>query len=95
MDIAGLFSWLMDSGGLVIVLSWLVERWAWYQKQTPDWKKFLFILGVVILGGIVHALQIYVPATVWAQINPWFNYISGLIIVGAGAMGYHKLTKQE
>ncbi len=88
-----LFAWLLGSGGLIIMLSWLVERWAWYQKQTPDLKKILFIAGVVILGSIVHALQLYVPANAWSAIDPWFQFVSGLIVLGAGAMGYHQLTK--
>ena len=92
---SALFSWLLGSGGLILILSWLVERWAWYQAQNPDWKKVLFILGVVVLGSVVHALQLYVPAAIWALIDPWFQFISGLVILGAGAMGLHQLTKPE
>jgi len=90
-----LFDWLLGSGGLILVLSWLVERWVWYQKQSSDWKKVLFIAGVVLLGSVVHALQLYVPATVWSQIDPWFQFVSGLVVVGAGAMGLHALTKSD
>jgi uncharacterized membrane-anchored protein len=93
MNTSDLFSWLLNSGGLTVVLSWLAERWPWYQKQTADLKKILFILGVVILGLGVYAAQVYIPATVWAQIDPWFNRAAGLAVLGAGAMGLHALTK--
>jgi hypothetical protein len=93
MTTSDLFTWFLGSGGLVLVLSWIVERWVWYQKQSPDWKKVLFIFGVVVLGSGVHALQLYVPVAVWALIDPWFTYISGLVVLGAGAMGIHQLTK--
>jgi hypothetical protein len=88
-----LFAWLIGSGGLILVMSWLVEHWAWYQAQSSTWKKMLFIAGVVILGSAVHALQLYVPATAWAAIDPWFIYVSGLVVLGAGAMGLHAMTK--
>lgn len=90
-----LFTWLLGSGGLILVLSWLCERWAWYQMQTTELKKFYFIVGVALLGSAVHALQLYVPVAVWAQIDPWFQYVSGLVVLGAGAMGLHALTKPE
>jgi hypothetical protein len=92
---AALFTWLLGSGGLILVLSWLVEHWAWYQKQSSDLKKIVFVAGVVVLGSAVHALQLYVPAAAWAQIDPWFQFVSGLVVLGAGAMGLHALTKPD
>jgi len=92
---SALFGWLLGSGGLILLLSWLVEHWAWYQKQSSDLKKIVFVAGVVILGSAVHALQLYVPAAAWAQIDPWFQFVSGLVVLGAGAMGLHALTKSD
>jgi hypothetical protein len=87
------FTWLVGSGGVIVVVSWLAERWAWYQAQTPDLKKILFIILVVLIGSGVQALQLYVPAATWALIDPWFVRVTGLIVLAAGAEGYHKLTK--
>lgn len=88
-----LFTWLLQSGGLLLILSWVVERWPWYQAQSPEIKKVLFTGGVVLLGSGVHAMQLYVPASVWTAIDPWFQYVSGLVVLAGGISLYHKETK--
>lgn len=95
MNTSDLFSWLLNSGGLIVILSWVVERWPWYQGLSADAKKAVFIAGVIILGLGVYALQLYVPVNIWTLIDPWVNRAAGLFVLGAGAMGLHALTKPQ
>jgi drug/metabolite transporter (DMT)-like permease len=85
--------WIANSGGGIMVVSWLFEFWPWYQAQAPDRKKSLFFLASVLLTVAGYLALTYISADVIAMIAPYFAIvysIFGSIFLGEG---FHKFTK--
>ncbi len=95
MTTSEFLGWLMNSGGIAIVVSWIAERLPFYQAWPPDAKKISYIIACVALGLALYAAQTYVTPATWAAIDPWFKVAAGLVLMTSAGTGYHKLAKPE
>lgn len=84
----------LASGGAVVVISWLFERWAWFQTLTSGKKEVLFTLAIFLMSAGAYATTTYVAPTVLAQIAPWFMLFVGAVGAGVLGKGFHFLDKK-
>ena len=94
MGINEFFQWLVSSGGTVIVASWILERVAWFQTKTADFKEWFFFGATSVIWAAAYAVVTYVPQEVLTAIQPWFLGISGLFVVSVVGKLFHKADKK-
>lgn len=93
MNINELAVWILNSGGAVIIVSWLCERWNWFQLKTASQKQWIFFGFTLILSLSAYAILNFVPANILNVIAPYWGILSGLFVtVFVGEM-FHKVTK--
>jgi len=89
-----LLTWIIYSGGAMLVASWILERIPAFQKLTAELKKYIN-MGVSSLLAIGGYLVIsYVPAESFAVIDPFVIIISGIVIAYSGQQAVHRITKE-
>lgn len=93
MGINEVLQWLLGSGGVVIAVSWIVERWAWFQAKAANVKEWLFFGFTAIVWVAAYLVVTYVPATVIAAIQPYFLGVSGLFITVVVGKLFHQADK--
>lgn len=85
--------WLFGNGGNVIVVSWVCERWPWFQSLTPDKKKMAYFLFAAVISCVSYGIITYVPENIMQELTVWFGLLYGTFIsVFFGEM-FHKETK--
>ena len=70
--------WIGSSGGIVAILSFLAERWPWFQKQTPKTKQAIAWSASFLLPQLsLVALDLvgYIPAEAWGKMEVHFQAI--------------------
>jgi hypothetical protein len=93
MNIQDFLIWLLNSGGSIIIVSWLLEQWGWYQLQTPALKRNLFFGFSVLVATSAYGILTFVPADTLQMIAPFFQifYVTfSTIFLGTK---FHKETK--
>lgn len=74
-NIPEFLAWLGTSGAIVTIISFIAERWAWFQEQSPKVRQAITMGIALLLPQITLALLEIVPATMWEQLNPYFQAI--------------------
>jgi hypothetical protein len=93
MEISQFLSWLLASGGSVIVASWILERVAWFQSLVAETKKYVFFGVSAVISCGAFATVTYVPKATLEAIAPWFLIVSGVFVTTVLGEAYHKLDK--
>lgn len=93
-DIVELLKWLVYSGGVVLAISKILELIPAFERLKADVKYWLNMALCVVASLVCYALLIYVPADVWAILNPWFLVVTGTILVYSNGQVVHKATKK-
>lgn len=75
--------------GAGFVLAFLAERFEWFQKLSPKIKWWV-IFGVSVGAPIAaQTLLDFVPADVWAQIEPYWQALALGFLSWAGSQAVH------
>lgn len=74
-NIPAFLAWLGSSPGIVAILSFVAERWPWYQAQSSKAKQAIAWAVAFILPQISLALLEVVPPEIWGQLQPRFQAI--------------------
>ena len=93
MDLNEFLKWLLSSGGIIIALSWICERWAWFKALASEKKEWLFFGLTAVVWAATYAIVTYVPVAVLATISPWFLGISGLFLSIVVGKLFHQVDK--
>ena len=88
-----LVKWLVYSGGAVIVVSWLLEKIPAFLALASQVKYWIAMVCSVIVSLAFYAALTYVPAEIWAALDPWFLIVSGTVAAFSIMQVYHKITK--
>jgi hypothetical protein len=88
-----LVKWLVYSGGAVLVVSWLLDRFPWFLRQVSQVKYWIAMICSVIASLACYALLTYMPAETWKLLDPWFLITSGTIASYSVMQIYHRITK--
>jgi hypothetical protein len=92
-DLPSFLNWVIYSGGALLISSWLLEKWKWFQNLSDKWKKFInFTLSAMLAAGF-YAILIFVPPDTLTAIDPFFKIILGFIVAFGAQQAYHQLTK--
>lgn len=93
MDMNEFLKWLLSSGGIIIALSWICERWTWFKAQSSQKKEWLFFGLTAVVWAVTYAIVTYVPVAVIDAISPWFLGISGLFVSVIIGKLFHETDK--
>lgn len=92
-NLLNLLSWLIYSGGTILVASWVLDRIPAFVAASADVKKYINIAVSVVLALGVYAIITFVPASVFALIDPWFKVAAGVVVLYSSQQTVHALTK--
>lgn len=93
-DLGGFLIWLTGGGGAILI-SFLAERWDWFQAQTSKVKQFLMIVIPSLLGLGALAITTFVSPEVITQISPYFMVIVTVITYVLGTKAFHIFDKNN
>jgi hypothetical protein len=93
MDFNGFMLWILNSGGSIVIVSWLSEQIPAFQALTPVFKKWVFFGGSFLVAGIAYSVLNFVPATVLGQIAPIFQLLYVAFTTVFVSDIFHKNTK--
>lgn len=90
-------AWLFQSGGSVMVASWLLERFPAYKKiENPETKKYIFWGVSVALSSGAFAVITYVPMATLALLAPYFGFAFGTFgVIFLGTLFHQTDTKDQ
>ena len=88
-----LMSWIVYSGGSILIMSWIADRIQAFANATKDTKQGIIIGGALVLALGFYAILTYVSPDVLAILEPFFRIISGTVIAYSGGQIVHSLTK--
>lgn len=88
-----LLSWLIYSGGAILLGSWILDRIPAFVALTSDWKKYINMAVSAALALAAYALITYVPASVFDALAPWFSVVAGIVVLYGVQQINHQLTK--
>jgi len=99
-NITAFIVWLGSGPGIVAILSFVVERWGWFQKQTSKTRMAItwglaFLLPQISLA--VLDLVGYIPAEAWSKMETHFQAILVSVSVIASLLaseGAHAIDKR-
>ena len=74
-NIQAFLLWLGSAPAGIAILSFIAERSAWYQEQSPKVKQGIAWGVAIILPQIALALLDVVPADIWGQLEPRFQAV--------------------
>jgi len=86
---------LTGGAGVAVIVAFLFERVAWFQKLPPD-AKWWAILGMCVgLPVVATTLLQFVPPTVWATVEPFWQSLATGFLIWAGSQVAHRLNVQH
>ena len=94
MSITDFLVWLSGGLGSTFIFSYIAERWAWFQAQKVNTKKFISTIGASILAILSYVTFTYVPSEVWVSLSPYWQIILGVIAINYGNQMFHQYDKE-
>lgn len=80
--------------GLITAL--VLEKWAWYQQQTPEQKQYIVKWVTLGAGVLITAINLFVPGDVLTDAGAWYEVlrpvINMLLVSLAGTFGASQAT---
>ena len=93
MDLSGFLTWIVASGGNVVIASWALERIAWYQAKTAQMKQWIFFGVSALLAVSSYSVVTFVPAGDLAIVAPFFLIVYGTFANVFLGNAFHKTDK--
>lgn len=84
--------WLSGVGAVALV-SWLFERFKWFQNADPQKKQMIFFGVCAAVAVSAQCVNLYVPVEVLNQIAPYFATIASIFIYLFLGEQFHAATK--
>jgi hypothetical protein len=88
-----LISWIIWSGGALLIASWVLDKIPAFVAAPPDAKRYINMAVSVFLALTAYAVITYVPADVFTALDPWFKIAAGVIALYSGQQLYHAQLK--
>ena len=93
MEINEFLQWLLASGGVTIVGSWIAERIPQFQVLEAKVKEMVFFGFVSVIWVAAYLVLNYVPQEVIEAIAPYFLGVSGLFVSIVVGKMFHRIDK--
>lgn len=81
--------------GVIAVVSFLFEDWAWYQSLIGKTKQLVFFGACVVVALGAQAINTFVSPVILEQIAPWFATVAVIFAYVFLGSGFHQTTKLE
>jgi hypothetical protein len=94
MDFAMFLNWIVFGGGAVMCASWILDRVAWFNAQTPELKKVIAYVLSALLGIGAFVLVTLAPDFI-ALAQPYFMVIASIFSSIFLSNVFHKYDKAE
>ena len=88
-----LLSWLIYSGGAILVGSWILDRIPAFNALASEAQKYINMIVSIVLALGAYAVITYVPAATFALLDPWFKIAAGIVVLYSAQQTVHQLTK--
>jgi hypothetical protein len=88
-----LLSWLIYSGGAILVASWVLDRIPAFNALAAEAQKYINMGVSIVLALGAFAVITYVPPAVFALLDPWFKIAAGTVILYSAQQTVHQATK--
>jgi hypothetical protein len=95
MSITEFLVYLANSGGSIVIVSWLLEQWGWYQLQTPNMKRNLFFGLSAFVSILAYMVLTYVPTETLQMIAPFFQILFATFTAIFLGTKFHAETKKS
>jgi drug/metabolite transporter (DMT)-like permease len=92
MDFAMFLNWIVFGGGAVMCASWVLDRVAWFQAQSPELKKVIAYVLSAVFGIGAYLLVTLAPDFV-ALAQPYFMVIASVFSSIFLSNVFHKYDK--
>jgi hypothetical protein len=93
MDIKQFLTWLLNSGGSTIVVSWILDQIPSFNALTANAKLYIFYGASVLVSVLAYLGLTYLPASVIAAAQSYFFILYGLFVTIILGKGYHALNR--
>jgi hypothetical protein len=93
MTLADFLVWLV-AGGSIVAISWLFERFGWFQSVSSNARENIMFVFCALLSCGAYAVQTFVPADVLLALAPWFGIIAGTFAMVFVSKSFHKVDKK-
>lgn len=81
---------LAQAVGVGAVISFLFEKFSWFQRLSKD-EKFWLIFGLSVgLPLLAQAALQFVPPEIWNVLEPWWQSLASGFLIWAGSQAVHK-----
>lgn len=94
-NLPAFLAWIAMGGGASAIVSWLCERWTWYQVQPADRKSLYMLLATAALAILAKVLVDYLPAEVIQVATPYIAILVSIVSVWATGQGFHLLQRKS
>ena len=81
--------------GVITVISFLFEDWAWFQSLVGKTKQIVFFVACVVVAIGAQLTVVYVPADILASIAPYFATVAAIFTYVFLGSEIHDKTKLE
>lgn len=94
MSLNEFISWIANSGGGVMIVSWLLERMPWYQSKDAQTKEIIFFGATILVTILAYTVLTYVPAPILAAIAPYFAMVYTVFTSAFLGKAFHLVDKK-
>ena len=94
-NLNSLVSWVIWSGGALLIASWVLDKIPAFAKLSSDAKKYINMAVSVVLALGAYAVITYVPAATFTLLDPWFKIVAGVIALYSGQQVVHAANKPD
>jgi hypothetical protein len=94
MSIVEFLMWLSGGVGATLVMSYIAERWEWFQSLSTEQKKLGKTFGATVIAIGAFLTFTYVPPEVWEMLTPYWQILLAVITANYGVEVFHFFDKR-
>lgn len=92
-NLPAFLTWIAAGGGAAVIVSFLAERWDWFQSQEPSRKSLYMLIANAVLAILAKLLVDVLPDTFIQSITPYVAILAAIISSWASSQGFHLLQR--
>jgi hypothetical protein len=94
MTLPAFLMWVLNSGGSISIVSWILERVKFYQSLASDVKQYVFYGASVVVAILAYLILTFIPAHLLTVIAPVFSILYGTFITVFLGQMFHRVDKK-
>lgn len=94
MSLTEWLSWIFSSGGNAVIVSWLFERFPWFQTLEAKAKEYVFFGAVFAMSLVAYLILNFVPKEILDAAAPYFGLLYTAFTGVFLGTAFHKVDKK-